>query len=71
MPKAMRCKLGRRLIDIHEALRLREDRRRGSRYPAFECVECGQPVRPHREGSTGQAAHFEHRERTKGCSLSS
>jgi hypothetical protein len=31
---------------------------------------CGEIVRAHRRGITGQAAHFEHRTKNPRCSLS-
>ncbi len=72
MARATTCDMNRREIAIDEALRLRDDaviRRRP--YPEFCCRECGEYVRPHREGTTGQGAHFEHRRRSPGCSLGS
>lgn len=69
MPLAVHCFYGDRLIGIEEALDLRK--RRGRRESLrFYCEECRKPVRPHELGSTGQAAHFEHRERNPACSLS-
>lgn len=35
----------------------------------IRCPECHGPVRPHKQGTTGQRAHFEHRKRHEGCSL--
>ena len=51
---------GWRRIGVDEALKAPE----GSalRYP-----ECHGPMRVHREGTTGQRAHFEHRQRHSGC----
>lgn len=37
----------------------------------LRCIECGGAVRAHREGTTGQVAHFEHRHAHHGCSLGS
>ena len=34
------------------------------------CVECKEPVRVHRAGRTGMAAHAEHLKRNPDCSLS-
>lgn len=33
----------------------------------LRCPSCGGRVRPHREGTTGQCAHFEHYQRHDGC----
>ena len=68
MPKATTCKLDGRIIDVEEALYLRQ---RSRSYPRFRCRECNEFVRPHKKGTTGQAAHFEHQERSPGCSLGS
>lgn len=69
MPRATTCELDGQIIGVEEALRLRDEAagRRGP-YPEFSCRECGEPVRPHKEGTTGQAAHFEHKKRNPGCS---
>jgi hypothetical protein len=37
----------------------------------MRCPECRGRVRAHKSGTTGQGAHFEHREGHKGCSLGS
>jgi len=68
MPKATTCELNGRVISVEEALRLRSETGRRGSYPAFSCLECGEYVRPHKEGTTGQAAHFEHKKRNPGCS---
>lgn len=49
------------LIDIELAVRMPKGR-------FMRCVECHGRVRAHALGKTGQAAHFEHFERHKGCS---
>jgi hypothetical protein len=68
MPKATQCSLDGRTVDIDEALQLRDDAvRRRKPYPEFCCIECGEYVRPHKEGTTGQGAHFEHRRKSPGC----
>jgi hypothetical protein len=36
----------------------------------FRCVECGQRVRAHKKGTTGQAAHFEHMAANPRCRFS-
>ena len=57
-------------IDIHEALQLRDQAKQShASYPDFRCVECGKPVRPHKEGGHA-GAHFEHRSRNPNCRLS-
>lgn len=37
----------------------------------IRCPECHGRVRAHKEGTTGQRAHFEHMRRHDGCSLKS
>lgn len=70
MARATSCILNGQTIDIAEALRLREQAlATGQPYPAFECEECGKPVKPHREGGHG-GAHMEHRSRNASCSRS-
>lgn len=69
MPKATKCKLNGRIIDVEEALQIRDEAQRSRPYPPFSCRECNELVRPHKKGTTGQAAHFEHRESSLGCSL--
>ncbi len=70
MPKAKDCKLYGELIGVEEALYLRDEAKRQRRtHPPFRCRECGEFVRPHKKGTTDQAAHFEHREGSPGCPL--
>ncbi len=65
MPKAIDCELDGRVIDITEALSLRDESdRQGGLYSNFICLECGELVQPHNEGTTGQGPHFEHRRGT-------
>lgn len=66
MPKAESCVYAGRVISIESALEIRD---RGEK-TAFTCTECGSPVRAHKEGTTGQGAHFEHFERNLDCSKS-
>ncbi len=66
MPKATRCFLGSRTLDIDEALAIPEIQVRRK----FRCIECGERVRAHKEGTTQQAAHFEHLSANPRCSLS-
>lgn len=54
-------------VGVDEAL---EIRRRRDRWPGGRCVECHRPVRPHKLGTTGQRAHFEHLDRNPDCSRS-
>jgi hypothetical protein len=70
VPKATSCKLYGQIIGIDEALHLRDEARRRRRpYPPFRCRECDEFVRPHKRGTTDQAAHFEHRESSPGCPM--
>ena len=66
MPKSVTCEvkrqIGWRIMTIDEALLTRE--------PQGRCVECHEPVRAHKTGTTGQAAHFEHLKSNRLCSLS-
>jgi hypothetical protein len=69
-PKAMSCEIERpegwKLIGIETALEMR----RKKTWPGGRCIECHEPVRPHRIGTTGQAARFEHLDGNPKCSLS-
>ena len=67
MPKATVCHLEGRRIDITEALDLRETKKAKL---DLRCTLCGEQVRPHRKGTTGQAAHFEHRTKNPSCPFS-
>lgn len=67
MPKATVAILEGRRIDITKALELRDAKKAKL---DFRCALCGEQVRPHREGTTGQAAHFEHRTRNPDCAFS-
>jgi hypothetical protein len=49
-------------MTIDEAVLTRERQRR--------CIECHEPVRAHKTGTTGQSAHFEHLKKNPRCSLS-
>ena len=70
VPAAPTCEIesgsGWTVIGIDDALSLRE----GQVRPGFWSIECHQAVRPHKRGTTGQAAHFEHSDRNAKCSLS-
>ena len=70
MPRSTNCYLGRREVSIDEALRLRDDpERRRNVLLDFRCVDCGNPVRPHKDSKT-TSAHFEHHRRNAACPLS-
>jgi hypothetical protein len=66
MPKSITCEvkrqIGWRVMTIDEALLTREK--------AGRCIECHEPVQAHKTGTTGQAAHFEHKKSNPRCSLS-
>ena len=70
MPVSTKCIHKGTRIDVGRALQLRAKAGKG-RLPAttFLCVECGNPVKPHRGSGHGQA-HFEHYRRNASCSLS-
>jgi hypothetical protein len=69
-PRATTCEVlsgsGWKVITVDDALAMRG---RG-RWDGGRCVECHEPVRLHKEGTTGQAAHFEHLSRNAKCSRS-
>jgi hypothetical protein len=69
MSMATKCRLHSGEIDVGRAIEVR-DRRGSAPYPEFRCIECGQLVRPHKAGTTGQGAHFEHRIANPNCNLS-
>lgn len=71
MPRSITCLLAAREISVAEALDIREskDANIKSQVKLFTCVECGKPVRPHKDGATG-GAHFEHHRRNPDCKLS-
>jgi hypothetical protein len=69
MPKATTCRLLHRELNVEEAVVLRDEARRlRQQAPDFRCIDCGQPIRPHRSGGHA-AAHFEHLERNENCPL--
>ena len=71
MPMATKCMHNGKECGIGEALRLRDAaRKQGDEAPKFTCLACENEVRPHKKGSNGQAAHFEHHDRNRGCDLS-
>jgi hypothetical protein len=70
MARATTCELNGQVIEVGEALRLRDQARaHGQPLPHFRCEECGEPVKPHRESDHG-AAHMEHRSRNPNCTRS-
>jgi hypothetical protein len=70
MPKATTCLLDRKEISVSKALDLRDRaKRKREEKPDFRCRECGEAVRPHNAGGKA-AAHIEHLERNRNCSLS-
>ena len=56
-------------ISIDDALKIRKKTNGHLSNETFKCVACKQPVRPHKQGSTGAAAHFEHRKSNDRCPL--
>lgn len=67
MPKSIEARYGSKVITIDQALALRGSS--PSSGLQFFCVQCGKPVRPHKEGG-GAAGHFEHLARNRQCTLS-
>ncbi len=57
-------------ISISDALNIRDAVRKSPPAGTFRCVECEQPVRPHKPKSTCATGHFEHAKRNPDCSLS-
>ena len=51
MPLATTCRLNKREVDVDDAVELRDEAKR-SRQPTlnFRCLDCDEPVRPHRGG---------------------
>lgn len=66
MLKATTCTLDGRELHVDEALMIPD---RGAS-PPFRCRSCGERVRAHKRGTTGQAAHFEHLTANPACPLS-
>jgi hypothetical protein len=70
MSRATTSMLNGQEIDVDQALKLRDQVRRSSGASCdFRCVECGEPIRPHKEGDHA-GAHFEHLTRNPNCQLS-
>jgi competence CoiA-like predicted nuclease len=55
-----------RTMDIGSALEIRVRKSNAD----FRCAACGQRVRAHKKGTTGQEAHFEHVTANPNCRLS-
>lgn len=66
MRAAIECIFENEVINIHDALSLRENL---GRKLYFSCTECNQELRAHRAGKN-TVAHFEHLQRNKSCSFS-
>lgn len=69
MAKTTTCLVKGKVVGIAEAVTDRDLARARKAAPSeYKCVECNNPVRPHKSG--GQAgAHFEHLERNRACRL--
>lgn len=70
VPIAIECLYQGERIDVDRAIALKlssSSVRKSSR--SFLCLECGEPVIPHRGGGHA-SAHFEHLKRNSDCSLS-
>ena len=52
---------GWRRVTVEEAL--------AARNADYRCPRCHGPVQPHKEGTTAQRAHFEHKQKHAGCPL--
>ena len=65
MGRLVLCQWEGRTLTIDEALALRSQRSASSLQ--FFCLDCGQRVRAHKAGTTGQGAHFEHLVRNPLC----
>lgn len=71
MPRSITCLLFSKEITVDEALDIRASKSSDVKRQITHmvCVECGKPVRPHKEGRNS-GAHFEHSERNPACKLS-
>jgi predicted RNase H-like nuclease len=66
MGRMVVCSWEGRSLTIDEALLLRNQRASATLH--FYCLECGERIRAHKAGTTGQGAHFEHLVRNPLCS---
>ena len=69
MAKSTQARFGSDIVGIARALEMRGGTKNSPSSLKFTCLECGRPVRPHKEGG-GAAAHFEHLARNPQCGLS-
>lgn len=69
MPLSTDCVYEGNIIEIAEAIRIKNAWRRGLARPAFTCTECAEPVSPH-QSRRGHTPHIEHLARNLACSLS-
>ena len=70
MPKMITANSESKIVPIETALLRREAARKNRTVmPKYLCIECGNPVRPHKAGQSNQA-HFEHLKRNINCSKS-
>lgn len=68
MPKMVTCLSDGKPVSIEQALIMRDDAtKRNVANPLFHCDECGLPVGPHTDGTTGAQAHFEHEAKNTEC----
>ncbi len=71
MPKMEHCTYNGKEICIHEALKIKTDRRESNSKLGFSCIICNCPVKAfdsHIEG--GPKPHFEHFKKNPDCPLS-
>ena len=68
-PRATTCMLDGTIIDVQDAIDFRNNPNPKKVGFDFRCVECAQPVRPHKDGKN-VSAHFEHHKRNTNCRLS-
>lgn len=67
MTMAMQCKFFGHIINIEKALAVRSSTPKANRGTlVFECIKCGQAVRPHVAGDRC-GAHFVHIKRNPQC----
>ena len=70
MARSISCILDNKPLGVEDAIALRNTSRRAHKEsPVFLCIQCGEPVIPHKARING-AAHFEHRIHNPQCKLS-